>query len=146
MPLLNSADMSLWQSWKLATTAVHDRVVEEISAATGLSEPDFGVLTRVTEIGGGSLRQNELAASMGWHRARLSHHLTRMEQRGLLVRAPSGDGVLVTLTETGRTLARTARPIHAAAVRRHLVDRLPADSRAEFTSLLQRLPEDSDNH
>ena len=139
MSSLSEPDLALWQAWKAATQAVRDGVVAEVGAATGLSEPDFGVLTRVAELGGGTLRQNELGASMGWHRARLSHHVTRMQQRGLVVRARSGDGVSVTITEAGRELVRVARPLHAEAVRRHLVNLVPTTDRADFEATLARI-------
>ncbi|WP_416069849.1 MarR family transcriptional regulator [Streptomyces sp. AK02-01A] len=85
--------------------------------------PDFGVLTRVVETGGGRLRQSRLAELMGVHRSRLSHHLTRMEERGLITRERAVGGVDVVVTDDGRRATERARPVHAAAVRRHLVDR-----------------------
>jgi len=118
---------------------VRARIAEDISAATGLSDPDYGILTRLEDLGGGTLRQNELAASMGWHRSRLSHQLTRMEQRGLVTRAAAGDGVAVSVTAAGRDAAAKARPVHAAAVRRHLTRHVPPQRLGEFTALLHRL-------
>jgi DNA-binding MarR family transcriptional regulator len=137
--LLSEAETELWHLWRQAAEAVRGRIAEEVGAVTGLSDPDFGVLTRVAELGCGSLRQNELAASMGWHRSRLSHHLTRMEQRGLVERRPSEGGVEVVITGDGRGAVAKARPLHAAAVRRHLLDWIPADSAADFRALLTRL-------
>lgn len=64
--------MELWAAWKGASEAVRAAVGADITAATGLSDPDFGVLTRLTDLGDGTLRQSELAKSMGWHRSRLS--------------------------------------------------------------------------
>jgi DNA-binding MarR family transcriptional regulator len=137
--LLTDDEMRLWHAWKRAAETVRARIADEISTATGLSDPDFGILTRLVELGDGTLRQNELAASMGWHRSRLSHQLTRMEQRGLLSRRPAGDGVEVRVTPSGRDAATTARPIHAAAVRRYLSGLLPADQLHRFTTVFERL-------
>lgn len=119
--LLDEHEQQLWQAWKAAADRVRQNVADEIKAETGLSDPDFGILTRLVDLGDGQLRQNELGASMQWHRSRLSHQLTRMEQRGLLSRSDVGGGVLVRITPHGSELVRTARPVHAAAVRRHLV-------------------------
>src|SRR5271155_3995529 len=103
--------MTLWTSWKRASEGVRARVAADVLAATGLSDPDFGVLTRVVEIGDGSLRQSELAQSLGWHRSRLSHHLSRMEQRGLITRqALAEGGVEIRVTDTGRAGVAEARP------------------------------------
>jgi DNA-binding MarR family transcriptional regulator len=137
--LLNKTEASLWGSWKQASDLVRARIVEEISAQTGLSDPDFGVLTRVVEDGRGGMRQNQLAESMGYHRSRLSHHLTRMEERGLVARRQSGDGVEVVVTDEGRELVALARPIHAAAVRRYLLGPLGADDQRALAVILEKL-------
>ena len=139
MALLSKKEASLWGRWKRASELVRARIVEEISAKTGLSDPDFGVLTRVVEDGGGAMRQNQLAESMGYHRSRLSHHLTRMEERGLITRRQSGDGVEVVVTDEGRELVALARPIHAAAVRRYLLKPLAADEQRALGVVLDKL-------
>jgi DNA-binding MarR family transcriptional regulator len=136
---LDAGELSLWHAWKLAADSVRARIAADITAAVGLSDADFGVLTRVAELGGGCMRQNALAESMGWHRSRLSHQLTRMEQRGLLTRHGVGGGVEVRLTDTGRDRAQAARPVHAEAVRRHLIDRLDPSQRRELLLALDAL-------
>ena len=123
--MLLDEEMALWHAWKRATETVRTRVAADIAAETGLSDPDFGVLTRVAEIGGGRMRQNQLAESMGFHRSRLSHHLARMRERGLIAIEPAGgNGVDVIVTDQGAALVAKARPVHAAAVRRHLLQPL----------------------
>jgi DNA-binding MarR family transcriptional regulator len=95
------------------------------------------------------MRQNALAESTGWHRSRLSHQLTRMEQRGLLTRHGVDGGVEVRLTDTGRDRAKAARPVHAAAVRRHLIDRLDPSRRRQLRHTLDALtaqPADNPGH
>ena len=136
--LLDGAEMSLWHAWKLAADTVRARIAADITAAAGLSDADFGVLTRVAEAGGGRMRQNVLAESMGWHRSRLSHQLTRMEQRGLLTR----HRVEVQLTGTGRDRVKAARPVHAAAVRRHLTGHLDPQQRLQLQQVLDALTAD----
>ncbi|WP_290059114.1 MarR family winged helix-turn-helix transcriptional regulator [Amycolatopsis solani] len=144
MDRLSKDEMALWHAWKRAAETVRARVAEDIAAETGLSDPDFGVLTRVTEDGRGRLRQNQLADSMGWHRSRLSHHLTRMEQRGLVTRRPVDGGVEVVVTDAGRAEAARARPVHARAVRAHLVEPLGKADRATFFACLEALTESRD--
>src|ERR1700691_4891812 len=96
--LLDAGEMQLWHAWKFAADTVRARIAAGITAATGLSDADFGVLTGIADLGGGRMRQNALAESMGWHRSRLSHQLARMEQRGLLTRHRVEGGVEVRLT------------------------------------------------
>ena len=136
---LSDDEMELWHAWKLASETVRTRVAADIATETGLSDPDFGVLTRVVEIGNGRLRQNRLAESMGYHRSRLSHHLTRMEERGLIVREPAAGGVDVVTTTLGLEAVKAARPVHAAAVRRHLIEPLTITERTALLKSLRTL-------
>lgn len=138
MTKLSSGELALWHAWKRATETVRTRVAADIAAQTGLSDPDFGVLTRVIDAGG-RMRQNQLAESMGFHRSRLSHHLGRMRERGLIITEPASNGVDVIATDQGRTLAERALPVHAAAVRRYLIDPLDGPDLENFRSALERL-------
>ena len=101
------------------------RVGRDISQATGLSGPEFGVLSRLAAIGKGEMRQQSLANLMGWDKSRLSHQLTRMNERALIERRYADTNtVVVVLTELGREKLDAARPIHAESVRRNLLSRL----------------------
>lgn len=142
MDRLDADEAALWHAFKNAAESVRTKVAADIAAATGLSDPDFGILTRIVELGGGRLRQNQLAESIGFHRSRLSHQLTRMEERGLVTREPSGDGVEVVATQAGRAAVKKARPIHAAAVRTHLLERIGQRDRAAFRRALALLTDE----
>jgi DNA-binding MarR family transcriptional regulator len=135
---LSSGEIALWHAWKRATETVRGRVAADITAQTGLSDPDFGVLTRVIDAGG-RMRQNQLAQSMGFHRSRLSHHLARMRERGLITTEPASNGVEVIATKQGRAVAERARPVHAAAVRRYLADPLDGLDVENFRLALEHL-------
>ena len=102
---LSEKEMQLWHAWKGSFQGIFGRVIKELSEHTGLSEGDFGVLDRLILMGNGSLRQQELADSMDWDKSRLSHHLTRMEKRGLVTRKPldTDRGVQVTITPAGNS-------------------------------------------
>ena len=56
-----------------------------LAQATGLSGPEFGVLSRLAALGKGEMRQQALASVMAWDKSRLSHQLTRMQERALIV-------------------------------------------------------------
>ncbi|WP_433112629.1 MarR family winged helix-turn-helix transcriptional regulator [Micromonospora sp. CA-246542] len=139
--LLSADEMRVWHAWKAASDRVRAHVAEQVDNATGLSDPDFGVLTRLVDLGDGQLRQNELAASIRWHRSRLSHQLTRMEQRGLVTRSGVPGGMMVSITDRGAQLVAAARPVHADAVRTYLISRVPDTRRAAFLSILESLAE-----
>ena len=129
---LSAAELARWTAWKRATDAVMRAVAADVDAATGLSSADFSVLTRLVEEGGGTLRQQELSDELGWERSRLSRQLGRMATRGLVVRGGDTTERRITATEAGRRLADRARTVHAAAVRRALLDRVPPQHATAF--------------
>ena len=133
-----SPESSLWFAWKRAHELVRAAVIEEVTAATGLSDPDVGILLRL-DVAGGSLRQSEIASALGWDRTRLSHQLTRMEERELLARRRTSSGVRVEISDAGRRAAAAARPVHAAAVRRHLAEPLTPGQSAMLREILELL-------
>ncbi|RRJ62821.1 MarR family transcriptional regulator [Paenibacillus oralis] len=136
---LNEEEMRIWHMWKGTFQSIFGRVVKEMSEHTGLSEADYGVLDRLALLGNGSLRQQELADSMDWDKSRLSHHLTRMEKRGLVMRKPidTDRGVQVSITSAGQSALDDARPIVAKAIRKHFLDRLTDQDITLITKLAQ---------
>lgn len=130
---LSAAENLRWEAWKHAQAAVNDAVERAIESASGLSGPEFAVLSRVVELGDGTLGQNRLAASLGWDRSRLSRQLTRMAARGLLVSTATSGGAArrqIVATEDGRHRVHLARPAHARAVRAALLE--PASTATGF--------------
>jgi DNA-binding MarR family transcriptional regulator len=122
---------------------VMGRVGHDIAEATGLSGPDFGVLSRLAGLGKGEMRQKTLARSMGWDKSRLSHQLTRMQQRDLIARREVDKRVvLVVLTRHGSEKLKAARPVHAESVRRNLLSRLSPEQIETIVRISNLLGED----
>lgn len=123
--LLSPRELRAWHAFTLMGEDVLGRVGRDIAQATGLSGSEFGVLTRLAALGKGEMRQRALAGVMAWDKSRLSHQLTRMQERALIERRRiAGKTTLVVLTKLGREKLDAARPIHAASVRRNLLSRL----------------------
>jgi len=122
---LSPQELRVWHAFRLMHEDVLGRVGRDITQATGLSGPEYGVLSRLAALGKGEMRQQALASMMAWDKSRLSHQLTRMQERALIERCRTdGKTVLVALTKLGREKLDAARPIHAASVRRNLLSRL----------------------
>ena len=122
---LSPQELRVWHAFRLMHEDVLGRVGRDIAQATGLSGPEFGILSRLAACGNGEVRQQVLAGMMGWDKSRLSHQLTRMQERSLIERRRvDGKTVLIALTKLGREKLDAARPIHAASVRRNLLSRL----------------------
>ncbi|HEY1919382.1 MAG TPA: MarR family winged helix-turn-helix transcriptional regulator [Streptosporangiaceae bacterium] len=114
----------------------------DLARASGLSDADYDVLSHVSESPEKQLRLGDLAAHMLWSKSRLSHHVGRMEQRGLVARQASpsdGRGAILTLTEVGWHAIRTAAPAHVASVRRHFIDLLSAEQIEALGDLTEKV-------
>jgi DNA-binding MarR family transcriptional regulator len=135
------AATELWLRWKRAHETVRAAVIAETTVASGVSEPELSVLVHLHE-SGGSLRQNALAAALGWDRTRLSHLLTRMTDRDYVARDRVPNGVEVGLRPEGRRMIDATLPALEAAARRHLVDRLGPDGAGTLKALVDRLVPD----
>src|ERR1700748_2738509 len=64
----------------------------ELLADSGLSLPDYDVLTGLSVAEGGRMPITMLAAQIGWERSRVSHHVRRMSARGLVTCGLSAAG------------------------------------------------------
>ncbi|WP_254458748.1 MarR family winged helix-turn-helix transcriptional regulator [Xanthomonas sacchari] len=125
---LSTRELAIWHAFKQMGQTVMAAVEKDLAAGVGLTGSDFGVLSRLVDLGKGELRQQALADSMGWHKSRLSHQLTRMQARGLIRRSDAEPRVVtVAITALGREKIAAARPVHAAAVRTRLLDRLSTE-------------------
>lgn len=129
MPTLSASDRDLWRGFRRGYEQVGLAIDRELVARAGLSGSDHGILSRLGEAGADGLRQQELADAMRWDRTRLSHHLSRMEQRGLVARTRRDGGTFVAPTAKGEEARRAADPIHDAAVLTHFIGGLSAAQR-----------------
>ena len=124
---LNEQEARAWRQFILMTSRLRRSLGVELQRDSGLSDGDFEVLVVLSESEGERLRPSELGAAMQWEKSRLSHHLTRMEQRGLVKRLPcrtDNRGALVAMTPAGRRALERAAPMHVEHVRRVFVDAL----------------------
>jgi DNA-binding MarR family transcriptional regulator len=93
----------------------------------GLSPGDYTVLLALSEAPGERLRSSELATAVGWERSRLSHHLGRMEKRGLIRREEcltDNRGAEAVLAPAGRAIFQQVNRPHLRDIREIFVDAL----------------------
>ena len=132
-PWLDDEQQRVWRQWVSVSTRLPAELQRAMQEEAGLSLSDYEVLVRLTDTEEGRVRISELAKLLGWEKSRLSHHLTRMERRGLIRREEcpdDGRGAFVVLTGEGRGSIETAAPGHVREVRRLFFDRLePAEVR-----------------
>ncbi len=122
---LDADEDRAWRAYRRMRLLLDAQISRDLAHDSGLSDPDYDVLSNLSEAADHRWRLNELAGRMLWSRSRLSHHIARMEQRGLVRReecASDARGAFVVLTEGGLRAIHDAAPGHVASVRRHLVD------------------------
>ncbi|MEU1685599.1 MarR family winged helix-turn-helix transcriptional regulator [Micromonospora sp. NPDC005707] len=139
---LDERENRAWRGYRRMRRLLDLELARDLMQDAGLSEPDYDVLSDLSETPDQRLRLSELADRMLWSRSRLSHHLARMQQRGLVTREehPSdGRGSIVVLTPAGRAAIGAAAPGHVAAVRRHLIDLLTPEEIDALGALTQRV-------
>lgn len=123
---LTARELTVWRSLLDTTTELRRLLAAELQQVE-LSPGDYAVLLALTEADERTLRSSELADAIDWERSRLSHHLGRMERRGLIRRTDCpGDnrGALVLLTDDGFQAIRRASGPHLRAVKRLFADAL----------------------
>jgi DNA-binding MarR family transcriptional regulator len=102
----------------------------QLLADSGMSLPDYDVLTALSVADGRRMQITVLAAQIGWERSRLSHHVRRMSDRGLVSCGLSAADRRVTevaLTSRGQQALQEAAPGHVDLVRRLFFGGLPDD-------------------
>lgn len=138
---LTARELAIWRSL-LDTTAELHKVLGALLQSSGLSPADYHVLLALHEANGTRLRSSELAATIDWERSRLSHHLGRMERRGLIQRddcATDSRGAEVSLTQHGFAAFRRASAPHLQAIKQQFVDALTPEQLEALADVLQAL-------
>jgi DNA-binding MarR family transcriptional regulator len=112
----------------------------QLLADSGMSLPDYDVLTALSVADGGRMQITVLAAQIGWERSRVSHHVRRMTARGLVtcgLSAVDRRVTEVTLTDRGRQALEEAAPGHVDLVRRLFFGGLPPGLVGPLTEALE---------
>lgn len=129
-PWLTEKQQEVWRRWLRINAVLPATLHRELHTDAGLSLSDFDVLVHLTDRPGGRVRVNDLARALHWERSRVSHHVTRMERRGLIRREEcpeDGRGAFVVITPAGRTAIEQAAPGHVQTVRDLVFDTLSDD-------------------
>jgi DNA-binding MarR family transcriptional regulator len=126
---LDDHEQYAWRRYLDMQTQLQARLHRELQHDSSLSLADFDVLVALTDRPERRIRVLELAEALQWEKSRLSHHLARMERRGLIERQDCPDdarGAFVVLTADGRRAVEDAAPAHVETVRRLVFDGLDA--------------------
>jgi DNA-binding MarR family transcriptional regulator len=120
-------ELRTWREFIETTELLRGQITARLQTDSGLSPGDYAVLLALTEAPENRMRSSDLAAHISWERSRLSHHLGRMERRGLIRRedcATDSRGAEAVLQPSGRAAFDAATVPHLRAIRELFVDAL----------------------
>jgi len=125
---LSDDEQKAWRSYVTMRHSLERHLVLHLQREFGFSDSDFEILVNLSESPTGRMRAYELGEATQWEKSRMSHHLGRMEKRGLIRREESGARYPdIVLTDAGRDAIKAAAPANAARVRKFFVDVLGPD-------------------
>ena|SRR3712207_4717740 len=124
---LSADEQHAWRVWLYSSQLLQDLLDRELTHETGISHAYYEILVQLSETEGRMLRMSQLADRCLSSRSRLSHAVSRLEERGWVRRqvcAEDGRGQLAVLTDEGFAALEAAAPVHVEGVRTHLFDQL----------------------
>ncbi|MEV0311388.1 MarR family winged helix-turn-helix transcriptional regulator [Nonomuraea fuscirosea] len=141
---LDEREQQAWRSLMKMQDGLSEFLERQLRNRYGLSSADYQVLAHLSETPEGRLRSFELGRLLRWEKSRLSQHLGRMQNRGLVSRerCPSDQrGAVVVITPRGSDLIKVAAPQHVADVRDVLIDHLTAAEMAVLVTVGDKVGE-----
>ena len=137
-----AAELSAWRGFVETSERIRSVIGSRLQTDSGLSTGDYAVLLSLTESPDNRVRSSDLAAKVGWERSRLSHHLGRMEQRGLIRREEcltDNRGAEACLTPAGADAFRRASAPHLHAVQELFVSALSPEQLLAVSEISEAL-------
>ncbi|MGW4327016.1 MarR family winged helix-turn-helix transcriptional regulator [Nocardia sp. NPDC004573] len=124
-PWLDDVEMRAWLGFVRTRDLIAAAVGRDSTKESNLTYVEYSVLAYLAEAPDHRLTFADLAAKLEWSQSRLSHQITRMEKRELVVREPIPDDARRTaakLTPRGADVLTGAAPAHVQSVRKHMID------------------------
>jgi DNA-binding MarR family transcriptional regulator len=141
---LDERESRAWRGYTQMQHRLNRLLGQLLTRDSGLSSSDYALLVPLSEAPDQQLRARDLARTVDWEKSRLSHHLTRMQTRGLVERlecATDARGAYIRLTAAGRQAIESAAPQHVEAVRDNFIDLLTAEEIDTLASVTERVLE-----
>ncbi len=124
---LDEYEQVTWRTYLAATKAIGEAIDSQLQRDAAIPHTYYEILVRLSEAPEQMLRMSQLADICLASRSRLSHAVTRLEERGWVERRAcpdDGRGMLAALTDAGMAALSNAAPGHVSAVRAQIFDRL----------------------
>src|SRR5918993_3225231 len=135
---LDADEQKAWRAWLYSTQLLTERLNAELQHDTGIPHAYYEILVQLSETPDRMMRMSELADRCLSSRSRLSHAVSRLEERGWIRRQvceEDGRGQLAVLTDEGFAALEAAAPVHVESVRQHLFDQLSPEQVAALRDI-----------
>ena len=139
---LTDTEKSQWRVFLTMRRQLDLTLERRLQAGAGISSADHEILLGLYEAPDRMLRAGQIADLIGWEKSRVSHQISRMEQRGLLSRAECGDdarGVWVRLEPDGIRAVLESSSCRAEALKEYFFDVLQPDELEVLTRVSTRV-------
>jgi len=139
---LDTAEQRAWRNYVEATVMLFDELDRQLQRDAGMPHGYYEILVRLSEADDRTMRMSELATATRSSRSRLSHAVSRLEERGWIERADCETdrrGQLARLTEKGLEALRDAAPGHVETVRAYMIDRLSDEQIAQLGDIAETI-------
>jgi DNA-binding MarR family transcriptional regulator len=139
---LDTEEQKAWRAYLFSSMLLQDRLDRDLTSATGISHAYYEILVALSETPGRAMRMSELADRCLSSRSRLSHAVSRLEERGWVRRQvcpDDGRGQLAVLTDEGFAALTAAAHVHVESVRTHLFDQLSPEQVAAIRNVGETL-------
>ena len=135
---LDSDEQRAWRGFLAMTALLPGALEQQLQREAEMGHSSYIVLAMLSEAPGRSLRMSDLAARANSSPSRLSHTVTRLEERGWVRRVRStedGRGNVAHLTDAGWDVLVSTAPGHVAAVRRYVFDALSREQVCQLDAI-----------
>jgi DNA-binding MarR family transcriptional regulator len=139
---LSATEMLAWRGLMDVVNLLPLALDRQLQRDAGLSHASYMILAMLSEEPGRAMRMSALAARTATSQSRLSHAVSRLEERGWVERRPCAEdrrGQVAALTDAGFAVLEAAAPGHVQEVRRQVFDRLDDAQVAALADVAQAL-------
>ena len=137
---LSDDEQRAWRAYLESTKLLFDALDRQLQRESDMPHAYFEILVRLSEAPERTLRMSELAHSTLSSRSRLSHAVSRLEERGWVMREDCETdrrGQLARLTDAGLEALSSAAPGHVEHVRARMIDRLTTEQIKQLGDIMQ---------
>lgn len=138
MRWLTETEIETWLKFRAVVELYPGLLDAQLRRNSQLTHMEYQVLAMLSEVPDRTLRMTALAARTTSSLTRMSHVVTRLQQRGVVARsacAADGRATNVTLTDAGHALLVAAAPGHVTQVRESFLDALTDEQLTQLDAI-----------